>query len=240
MEVNKEKIRYILQFFFDKGENASQVAEIVNGVYGSADTVTANYVQFWFRRFRLVIFDVKFAPRPNLSKVEFKKKLDVWVQHQLTPKHMIVRICICEALAKRNEIDLFLKWMVTGDEKWVTYNNTVRSWSKRGEAAQTVAKPGLASRKVLLYIWWDWKDGAIEPPNPILVLISLSLGRGSLVVKVEDSRLACHEFEHSTAEYSSCRGARWTLNMWTLKRPSAGMLWKSGDRGANSGVVFVT
>ncbi|GFU59838.1 hypothetical protein TNCV_4726061 [Trichonephila clavipes] len=51
MEVNKEKIRYILQFFFDKGKNASQVAEIVNGVYG-ADTVIANYVQFWFRRFR--------------------------------------------------------------------------------------------------------------------------------------------------------------------------------------------
>ncbi|GFV29701.1 histone-lysine N-methyltransferase SETMAR [Trichonephila clavipes] len=58
MEVNKEKIRYILQFFFDKGENASKAVEIVNGVCG-ADTVTANYVQFWFRRFRLGIFDVK-------------------------------------------------------------------------------------------------------------------------------------------------------------------------------------
>ncbi|GFU91128.1 retrovirus-related Pol polyprotein from transposon TNT 1-94 [Trichonephila clavipes] len=34
MEVNKEKIRSILQIFFDKGEKASQVAEIVNGVYG--------------------------------------------------------------------------------------------------------------------------------------------------------------------------------------------------------------
>ncbi|GFW85597.1 transposable element Tcb2 transposase [Trichonephila clavipes] len=29
-------------------ENASQVAEIVNAVYG-ASSVTANYVQFWFR-----------------------------------------------------------------------------------------------------------------------------------------------------------------------------------------------
>ncbi|GFU80070.1 histone-lysine N-methyltransferase SETMAR [Trichonephila clavipes] len=62
MEVNKEKIRYILQFFSDKGENASQVAEIVNGVYG-ADTVTANYVQFWFSRFRSDTFDVKDATR---------------------------------------------------------------------------------------------------------------------------------------------------------------------------------
>ncbi|GFU04888.1 uncharacterized protein TNCV_1290111 [Trichonephila clavipes] len=38
---------YVRQFFFDKGENASQVAEMVNGVYG-ADTATANYMQFWF------------------------------------------------------------------------------------------------------------------------------------------------------------------------------------------------
>ncbi|GFW43665.1 mariner transposase [Trichonephila clavipes] len=54
------------------------------------------------------------------------------------------RISICEALAKRNEIDPFLTRMVTGDEKWVVYDNIVRkrSWSKRGEAAQTVAKPG--------------------------------------------------------------------------------------------------
>ncbi|GFV45636.1 HTH_48 domain-containing protein [Trichonephila clavipes] len=42
--------------------------------------------------------------------------------------------------------------MVTGDEKWVTYDNIVRkrSRSKRGEAAQTVAKPGLTARKIPL------------------------------------------------------------------------------------------
>ncbi|GFU57879.1 histone-lysine N-methyltransferase SETMAR [Trichonephila clavipes] len=45
MEINKEKIH-----FFDKGENANQVAKIADGIYG-ANTVTANYVQFWFRRF---------------------------------------------------------------------------------------------------------------------------------------------------------------------------------------------
>ncbi|GFV27409.1 histone-lysine N-methyltransferase SETMAR [Trichonephila clavipes] len=49
--------------------------------------------------------------------------------------------------------------MVTGDKKWVTYDNVVRqrSWSKRGEAAKIVAKPVLTARKVLLCIWWDWK-----------------------------------------------------------------------------------
>ncbi|GFX94749.1 hypothetical protein TNCV_1636111 [Trichonephila clavipes] len=63
------------------------------------------------------------------------------------------------SLSKRNEINPFLKRMVTEDEKWVTYYKTVRkrSWSKCGEAAQTMAKPGLTARKVLLCIWWDWK-----------------------------------------------------------------------------------
>ncbi|GFS64394.1 histone-lysine N-methyltransferase SETMAR [Trichonephila clavipes] len=36
---------------------------------------------------------------------------------------MMDRISICKALAKRNEIDPFLKWMVTGEEKWVTYDD---------------------------------------------------------------------------------------------------------------------
>ncbi|GFX66667.1 histone-lysine N-methyltransferase SETMAR [Trichonephila clavipes] len=45
-----------------QGKNASQAVEIVNGVYGT-DTVTANYVQFWFCRFRSGIFDVKDVPR---------------------------------------------------------------------------------------------------------------------------------------------------------------------------------
>ncbi|GFX35226.1 monocarboxylate transporter 10 [Trichonephila clavipes] len=53
-------------------ENASQAAEIVNGVY-VADNVTANYVQFWFRRFRSGIFDVKVDPRPS-SKMSIKSQ----------------------------------------------------------------------------------------------------------------------------------------------------------------------
>ncbi|GFW74260.1 histone-lysine N-methyltransferase SETMAR [Trichonephila clavipes] len=150
MEVNKEKIRFFLQFFFDKGENASQRAEIANGVYG-ADTVTANYMQFWFHRFHSVL--------SHLRRFGFKKKLHVWVPQQLTPKDIMDRIAICKALAKRDEINPFLKRIVTGDEKWVTYDNIVRkrSWSKCGEAAQTVAKPGLTARKILLCIWRDWR-----------------------------------------------------------------------------------
>ncbi|GFX63851.1 histone-lysine N-methyltransferase SETMAR [Trichonephila clavipes] len=71
-------------FIFDKGENASQVAEILNGVY-DADTLTANYLQFWFRRFHSGIFDVKDAPRTgrpvneNVDKITEIIKVDRYV-----------------------------------------------------------------------------------------------------------------------------------------------------------------
>ncbi|GFW94740.1 histone-lysine N-methyltransferase SETMAR [Trichonephila clavipes] len=74
MEVNKEKIRFILQFFFVNGKNARQVAELANGVYG-ADTVTAKHVQFWFRQFRSGIFDVKDAPRSGRPVVKNVDKI---------------------------------------------------------------------------------------------------------------------------------------------------------------------
>ncbi|GFX88317.1 histone-lysine N-methyltransferase SETMAR [Trichonephila clavipes] len=74
MEVNKEKIQYILQFFFDKSENASQAAEIVNGI-SVADTLTANYVELSFRLFRSGIFGVKDAPHTGWSVVKNVDKI---------------------------------------------------------------------------------------------------------------------------------------------------------------------
>ncbi|GFU31702.1 histone-lysine N-methyltransferase SETMAR [Trichonephila clavipes] len=50
------------------------MAEIVNGVYG-ADTVTANYVQFWFRRFRSGIFNVKDVLRTGKPVIENVDKI---------------------------------------------------------------------------------------------------------------------------------------------------------------------
>ena len=49
--------------------------------------------------------------------------------------------------------------MITGDQKWITYDNDVwkRSWLKPGETSQTVAKPVLTPRKVMLSVSWDWK-----------------------------------------------------------------------------------
>jgi len=47
--------------------------------------------------------------------------------------------------------------MITGDEKWITYDNPTRkrSWIKKREKAQAIAKSRLTRKK--LCVWWDWK-----------------------------------------------------------------------------------
>lgn len=94
----------------------------------------------------------------HLHKLEYVNRLDVWVPHDLSEKNLIDRISICDSLIKCNENDLFFKRIVTGDEKWVIYNNMVRkrSWGKRSEKLLTTPKPGLHPEKVMLCIW-DWK-----------------------------------------------------------------------------------
>ena len=53
----------------------------------------------------------------------------------------------------------FFKQIVTGDEKWILYNNVeqMKSWGKWNKPPPTTPKAGLHPKKVMLYIWWDWK-----------------------------------------------------------------------------------
>ena len=63
------------------------------------------------------------------------------------------------SLLAHNKHEPFLKRLVTGDEKWILYENPEwkRSWSQRNQPSQHCAKPGLHPRKVLLCVWWDYK-----------------------------------------------------------------------------------
>lgn len=57
-----EKIRTILQFYFDKGSNASQAHREICAVY-SNDTLSKGTAKRWFCRFRSGNFDIADAPR---------------------------------------------------------------------------------------------------------------------------------------------------------------------------------
>ncbi|XP_076302370.1 histone-lysine N-methyltransferase SETMAR-like [Lasioglossum baleicum] len=72
----------------------------------------------------------------------YVKKLDLWIPHQLMEIHLTQRIIICDSPLKRNEIDPFLRSLITGDEKWIVYTkvNRKRSWVMQDEPVQTTSK----------------------------------------------------------------------------------------------------
>ena len=78
----------------------------------------------------------------RLKQFGYVKKFDLWVPHQPKEIHLTQRISICDSLLKRNEVDPFLKQLITGDQKWIVYNNVngKRSWMMEDEPDQTTPK----------------------------------------------------------------------------------------------------
>ena len=76
---------------------------------------------------------------------------DVWVSHKLSKK-TLDRISIHDSLLKRKENVPFFKLIVTGDEKWILYNNVEwkRSWDKPSEPPPTTPKAGFHPKKVMV------------------------------------------------------------------------------------------
>ena len=76
----------------------------------------------------------------HIKSLGLVKKLDILVPHELKEIHLTNRINACDMHLKRNEFDTFLKRIITGDEKWIVYNNVNRkrwSRSKHDKAPQT-------------------------------------------------------------------------------------------------------
>ena len=54
----------------------------------------------------------------QLVKLDYAKRYDVWVSHNLTEENLMEHCC-CINIP-------FLKQLVTGNEKWIVYNNVER------------------------------------------------------------------------------------------------------------------
>lgn len=67
------------------------------------------------------------------------------------------RFFTCEQLLQRHKRKGFLHRIVTGDEKWIRYDNPKRrkSWGLPGHASSSTAKPNINGAKLMLCIWWD-------------------------------------------------------------------------------------
>ncbi|KAL0880861.1 hypothetical protein ABMA27_002044 [Loxostege sticticalis] len=145
MSESNEEIRYILKFYYKKGEMQRNAVSIEKYYYIYAVSVRVG--QIWFKRFQsgnfdqdrhISIYDVAEeliidhkTVLAHLKKTGYTKKgiciHNIWVPHELTERNLMNRIV------------------------------RKRSWSKACQASQTVAKPGLTRNKVILCVWWDWK-----------------------------------------------------------------------------------
>lgn len=90
----------------------------------------------------------------HLRDAGYVSRADVWVPHELSDRNLQQRLDACDLLLEKNKEHPFLKKMITGDEKWIIYNNVKRkrSWGPKGSRPQIAAKAGLHPKKVMLCI----------------------------------------------------------------------------------------
>lgn len=95
----------------------------------------------------------------RLKALGFIQKHGNWTPHNLEPRQIERRLVLSEILLERNKKKGFLHRIVTGDEKWIYYENPKRkvSYVKPGEPGPSTPKRDIHCDKVMLCIWWDQK-----------------------------------------------------------------------------------
>lgn len=92
----------------------------------------------------------------HLNELGKTWKYGVWVPHGLSPHQLRLRIDACMDLLTSHRNYLWLRNLITGDEKWVLYvNHTLkRQWLSVGQVGETTPKNDLHPKKIMMSVWW--------------------------------------------------------------------------------------
>ena len=118
--------QHIMLFYFKRGKNAVKTCNKLCSVYGE-DALTKRTWQKWFNKFRSGNLCVEESRRSRRRPTKIDTdKIKALVDEN---PHSATRN-ICDSLIERQQNRPFLKFLVTGNEKWTAHNNLnrKRSW----------------------------------------------------------------------------------------------------------------
>lgn len=130
---SKRNLRESLLFCFHLKKKAAEGYRMLLEAYGD-HAPSISTCEYWFRRFKSGDFDVEDKERPGQPKRYEDEELEALLDEDP---------CQCEQLLARYKRKSFLHRIVTGDEKWIHYDNPKRkkSWGLPGHASTSTAKP---------------------------------------------------------------------------------------------------
>jgi len=85
-----------------------------------------------------------------------------WMPYKLKPRDVERRFFTCEQLIQRQQRKNFLHRIVTGDEKWIFYDNSKKKkyYTKPSQSLPSTStpRPNIHGSKIMLCIWWNQKS----------------------------------------------------------------------------------
>jgi histone-lysine N-methyltransferase SETMAR len=95
----------------------------------------------------------------HLETLGLVRKLGRWIPHKLTTDQRVTRVAISQHLLSQIPRKEFLESIVTGDETWVKYSNSIRKGQLVGRFEQVEPEPkgDMHPKKQMLSVWWDFK-----------------------------------------------------------------------------------
>jgi len=90
------------------------------------------------------------------------QKVGKWVPHELNDRQMERRQNTCQILLARQKRKSFLYRIVTGNEKWIYFQNPKckKSWIDPAQPSISFSRSNRFGRKTMLCVWWD-QEGVI-------------------------------------------------------------------------------